>query len=49
MSIYEFMPLQGDPTPEQIQRIQQEDFEKEMAKARVMKDEIMKAVRNGGV
>lgn len=49
MSIYEFMPLAGDPTPEQIARIQQENLEKEMAEARIIKDEIMKAVRNGGV
>lgn len=49
MSIYEFMPLAGDPTPEQIAQIQQENFEKEMAEARIMYDQTMKAVRNGRV
>lgn len=49
MSIYEFMPLNGDPTPEQIAQIQQENLEKEMIQARAIKDEIMKAVRNARV
>lgn len=49
MSIYEFMPLEGDPTREQIAQIQQENLEKEMLEARAIHGEIMKAVRNGRV
>lgn len=52
MTMYEFMPLDGDPTPEEILKIQQENFEKEMIQARKMKDEIMgkfNNINNGGV
>lgn len=49
MSVYEFMPLPGDPSPEEIKRIEQENFDKEMAETRKMYDETMKAFRNGRV
>lgn len=49
MSVYEFMPLEGDPTPEEIERMEKENLEKEMKAARKMYDETMKAVTNARV
>jgi hypothetical protein len=48
MTIYDFMPLEGDPTPEQIAAAQQENFEQEMIQARKAKEAVMTAFNNYG-
>ncbi len=48
MSIYDFMPIPGDPTPEQIVIIQQENLEKEMIEAKKVKDAVLSAFNNYG-
>lgn len=51
MTAYEFMPLDDDPTPEEIEQHEKERLEKEMANARKRRDEILEKVkkRNGGI
>lgn len=48
LSIYDFMPLEGDPTPEEIARIQQENLEKEMAQAKIDREKVLTTFRNYG-
>lgn len=49
LSIYNFMPLDGDPTPAEIARIQQENLEIENAKAQEFRAELLKRYGYGGV
>jgi hypothetical protein len=52
MSPYEFWPLDGDPTPEEINQDQQARLELEMENAREARDRILKkhkAKMNGGL
>jgi hypothetical protein len=51
MSPYEFWPLEGDPTPEEINEEQQERLEKEMKAAAEARERIIKKFkqRNGGL
>lgn len=41
-SIYEFMPLPGDPTPEEIAAIEQANLEKEMQEAKIEYERVKK-------
>lgn len=51
MTVYEFWPLEGDPTPEEINEEQKERLEKEMQAAAETRERILKKYkqRNGGV
>lgn len=43
------MPLAGDPSPEEIKRIEAENLERENQKAREFKNELLKRFGYGGV
>lgn len=49
MSVYEFMPFDDDPTPEEITQQEKERLEKEMEAAKKRREEILQKVklRNG--
>lgn len=51
MTVYEFWPLDGDPTPDEINEEQQERLEKEMQAAAEARERIIKKFkqRNGRV
>lgn len=52
MTAYEFMPMEGDPTQEEIRQEQQERLEQETEAAKKRRDEILgkhKRKLNGGV
>lgn len=51
MTVYEFWPLDGDPTPEEIKEDQQERLEREMEAAAEARKRILKKFkqRNGGI
>lgn len=51
MSPYEFWPLEGDPTPEEINEEQQERLERESKEAAIARERILNKFkkRNGGV
>lgn len=52
MTAYEFMPMEGDPTPQEIRQEQQERLERETEAAKIRRDEILgkhKLKLNGGV
>lgn len=50
MSVTEFWPLDGDPTPEEINKEQQERLERETQEAAIARERILKKFkhRNGG-
>jgi hypothetical protein len=50
-SPYEFWPLDGDPTPEEINKEQQERFEKEAEEAQITRERILTKFkqRNAGL
>lgn len=41
-TVYEFMPVDGDPSPEELEAIENANLEKEMQKARVEYDRVKK-------
>lgn len=51
MSVYEFMPLEGDPTAEEMEQQEKERLEKEMAEAMKARERILSKFkqRNGGL
>lgn len=52
MTAYDFWPLDGDPTAEEIQKEQQERLEREMENAREFRERILKkhrAKKNAGI
>jgi hypothetical protein len=51
LTIYEFMPLPGDPTPEEIEQQEKEQQEQQMAEARRIREDILSRFnsRNGGL
>ena len=51
MTAYDFWPLDGDPTPDEMQEEQRERLEKEMENAKENRDRILKKFkqRNAGL
>jgi hypothetical protein len=52
MTAYDFWPLDGDPTPEEIQKEQQERLERETENAREFRERILnkhRAKKNAGI
>lgn len=51
MTVYEFWPMDGDPTPAEISEEQQQRFEREMQAAAEARERILKKFkqRNGRV
>lgn len=51
MTVFEFWPLDGDPTPEQIKEDQQERLERASDEAAATRERILKRFkqRNGGI
>jgi hypothetical protein len=51
MTVYEFWPLDGDPTPEEMAQEQQERLEKESKEAAIARERILTKFkqRNGGI
>jgi hypothetical protein len=51
MTAYEFWPLDGDPTPEEMAQEQQERLQKESKEAAIARERILKKFkqRNGGI
>ena len=51
MNAYEFWPLDGDPTPDEINEEQQERLEKESQEAAIARERILTKFkqRNGGI
>jgi len=51
MSAYEFWPLEGDPTPDEIKQEQQERLERESVEAQAARERILKKFkqRNAGL
>lgn len=49
MTVYEFMPFESDPTPEEIKQQEQERLERETEAAKKKRDEVLKKhkQRNG--
>lgn len=46
IGIYEWFPLEGDPTPEQIAAAEREAFERDVAVYRKVKEEIKNSFNN---
>jgi hypothetical protein len=51
MTVYEFWPLDGDPTPEEMAQEQRERLEKESKEAAISRERILTKFkqRNGGI
>jgi hypothetical protein len=48
MTIFDFMPLSGDPSEEERKKIEKENFENKMIEARKQRDEILNRFANYG-
>jgi hypothetical protein len=48
MTIFDFMPLGGDPSEEERKKIEQENFEQKMIEARKQRERILNRFANYG-